>query len=86
MATKSQTGLTSLQCRMARAALRWTVTDLAERVPASRNTISRFESEKSKPTRATIAQMRQVFEGEGVQFLNGDGVRVREKKAEAPAD
>ena len=41
MVPKAENGLTSLQCRGARAMLRWTVEELAQRVGVSKNTVTR---------------------------------------------
>lgn len=71
--------ITPLQCRMARAALQWSVNDLAAAAKLAPNTISSFEVEKRRPNRATLTVIRAAFEAAGVEFTNGEapGVRVR---------
>jgi transcriptional regulator with XRE-family HTH domain len=67
---------------MARAALQWSVRDLAERSGVHRNTITRLEA-GSGAHGPTLAALRQAFEGAGVIFIdqngNGPGVRLRDK-------
>jgi transcriptional regulator with XRE-family HTH domain len=70
--------VTSAQIRMARAALQWTVRDLAEQSGVHRNTITRVEA-GSEPHGPTLAAIRRALELAGVEFTNGDqpGVRLR---------
>lgn len=63
--------MTSDQCRAARALLRWTTVELAERSDVGRNTILKFEAGRSTPRRATIKALRTAFEEAGVEFTNG---------------
>ncbi|HYI64605.1 MAG TPA: helix-turn-helix transcriptional regulator [Allosphingosinicella sp.] len=57
------------QCRMARAALDWSQSDLAAASGVSWRTISRFEAgEAVLPARVTA--MRHAFESEGVLFID----------------
>jgi transcriptional regulator with XRE-family HTH domain len=74
--------ITAMQCRMARAGLRWTAAELAKRANVSQTTIARFELEQSKPVPATREVIRRAFEAAGVEFQNGDGVKIRKKKAD----
>jgi transcriptional regulator with XRE-family HTH domain len=69
---------TPSQCRMARAALRWTLDDVAGRAHVSRATVSRFEIEQVEPNAATRAVIRQAFEAAGVEFRPDGSVRLRE--------
>ena len=73
--------LTALQCRLGRAALRWTIRRLAKETKLSPNTISLFEGGRSEPNPATLNIIRLTFEQAGVEFLNGDqpGVRLVRK-------
>jgi DNA-binding XRE family transcriptional regulator len=68
--------LTSLQCRMARAGLRWDVRVLAERSHVGRTTIIRFEGEKTSPNLSTRAALRRAFEAAGVTFTGCNTVSV----------
>jgi len=57
------------QCRMARAALDWTQSDLAAASGVSWRTISRFEAgEAVLPAR--VKAMRHALEREGVLFID----------------
>lgn len=69
---------------MARAALRWSIDDLAERAGVGRATIARFETgAEIRPDRATA--LRNALETAGVKILDqdersgggGPGVRLR---------
>ena len=73
------------QVRAARALVRWTVAELAERAAIAPNTVVRVEAEKSVNT-ATLAALRTALEGAGVVFIpeNGEGPGVRLRKAPAP--
>jgi len=76
--------VTSAQLRMARAALAWTVRDLADRAEVHRNTITRLERGASAEPR-TLKAVIETLEGAGIQFTDGDapGVRMRVR---GPAD
>lgn len=67
---------------MARAALRWSTSELGERAGVHRNTIVRIEAGEASHG-PTIAAVRQALEGAGVIFLEdgesregGVGVRL----------
>jgi transcriptional regulator with XRE-family HTH domain len=62
---------------MARAALDWTTRDLAERARVGITTVNRFEKGARVAIPATLAAMRHALEQAGVEFLNGDGARLR---------
>lgn len=70
--------VTSAQIRMARAALQWSVRDLAERSGVHRNTITRIEA-GSGAHGPTLAALKQAFEAAGIEFIpeNGGGSGVR---------
>ncbi len=74
--------LVSSQVRSARAALRWSVTDLAKRSGVSISTIKRAEASASVPqiTGPNMIAIRTAFEGEGVEFIgtpeDRPGVRI----------
>jgi transcriptional regulator with XRE-family HTH domain len=57
---------------MARAALGWSLDDLAEASAIPRRTIARFEADENV-RRESVAKMRETFEREGVVFI-GRGV------------
>ena len=77
--------LTPAQSRMARAAIKWTVRDLAEKSQVGVTTINRFETGQAESNPATLAAMRRALEVAGVAFITQDegvGVWVRQ---EAPS-
>jgi len=64
---------------MARAALNWTVRDLAEATGLHRNTINNIEVGRYAGDPETLASIERVMTEAGVEFTNGDrpGVRFR---------
>jgi transcriptional regulator with XRE-family HTH domain len=64
---------------MARAALAWTVRDLAERTGLHRNTISNIESERYKGDEQTLITIAETLVNNGIIFIdeNGGGAGVR---------
>jgi transcriptional regulator with XRE-family HTH domain len=78
--------VTSAQVRMARAALNWTVRDLAEATGLHRNTITNIEVGRYIGDPQTLALIRKVLMAAGVTFIdeNGGGAGVRLKKASDP--
>ena len=80
--------MTSAQLRAARALLKWTTRDLAEKASVHRNTISAFESGKSEPNSATVQVLARALEAAGVSFTNGGepGVKLRALGGIIPAD
>jgi transcriptional regulator with XRE-family HTH domain len=70
------------QVRMARAALNWSLQQLAEAAAVHRNTISNFETGKYAGDPQTIAAIRAALEAAGIEFTNGDepGVKMRKAK------
>ncbi len=76
------------QVRMARAALGWSVRDLAEHAGLSANTVSRFENGFGAHV-ATLQQIQMVLEKAGIEFIpaeggKGPGVRLSHEEAFAP--
>jgi transcriptional regulator with XRE-family HTH domain len=74
--------VTSAQVRMARAALNWTVRDLASATGLHRNTITNIEVGRYAGDPATLAVIKNVLTREGVEFIdeNGGGAGVRLRK------
>lgn len=70
------------QVKMARAALDWSLDDLARAAGVHRNTVSNFETGKYAGDPATLEKMQRALEKAGIEFTNGDspGVRVRLQK------
>lgn len=67
------------QVRMARAALNWTLADLARAAGVHRNTISNFETGKFGGNEEVITAIRTALENAGIIFVpaNGAGPGVR---------
>jgi transcriptional regulator with XRE-family HTH domain len=65
---------------MARAALRWTVRELADRARINHNTVIRFENEKHDANEVTVLAIKAAFEAAGIRF-EGSGVFPPEKEA-----
>ena len=73
--------VTSAQVRMARAALNWTVRDLADATQLHRNTITNVETGKYVGDAATLSAIEGVLKRAGIEFIDenggGPGVRLR---------
>lgn len=67
---------------MARAALNWTVRDLAEAAGLHRNTITNIEVGRYLGDQKTLETIESVLRKAGVEFIdeNGGGAGVRLKK------
>jgi transcriptional regulator with XRE-family HTH domain len=77
--------LTRTQCRMARAALEWSLKDLAERSQVNHVTINRFEKGQAESNPSTLAALARALEAAGIEFIadngGGAGVRMRSPRA-----
>ena len=76
-----------IHLRMARAALDWTLKDLAERAGVNVNTISRYEA-GSEILTGTMQKIEGVLRNEGIIFVDDDAefgpsIRIR-KQLQAP--
>ena len=67
--------LSSVQVRIARAALGWSVADLADQSGVSARTINRIEVEGGAKvaTKANLKLIRETLEASGVEFVGGPG-------------
>jgi len=69
---------------MARAALNWTVRDLAEVANLHRNTVTNVETGKYAGDVATLVAIKSALEHAGVEFIDenggGPGVRLRKRQ------
>ena len=73
---------------MGRAALNWTVAQLAQASGVSVATISRFERGDTGPTANNLASLQRAMETAGLIFLSeddggGPGVRLRKASNDA---
>lgn len=66
--------MTPVQVRMARAALRLGVRELAELASVTPATVTRFETEKGGLQHASAEAIRKALEAQGVQFLESGQV------------
>jgi transcriptional regulator with XRE-family HTH domain len=69
---------------MARAALNWTVRDLAEATHLHRNTITNIETGRYAGDAETLAVIVTVLKRAGIEFIEenggGPGVRLRKRQ------
>jgi len=81
--------VTSAQVRMARAALEWTVRDLADATGLHRNTVTNLEVGRYAGDPETLSTIKRVLEAAGVEFINenggGPGVRIRKRIHKRPS-
>ena len=63
------------QIKMSRAALGWSVADLADRSSVSTSTVKRLESEGGieKVTPGNLRLIRETLEAAGIEFIGGPG-------------
>jgi transcriptional regulator with XRE-family HTH domain len=73
--------VTSAQIRMARAALNWTVRDLAKATRLHRNTINNIEVGRYAGDPESLRIIEKILTRAGVEFTNGDQPGVRLRKA-----
>ena len=71
--------------RMARAALGWSLSDLAAKSQVNLNTISRYEAGREVLS-GTIDKLEKVFESAGITFIQeddtgGPGIRMQKPAA-----
>jgi transcriptional regulator with XRE-family HTH domain len=73
---------------MARAALNWTVRDLAEATGLHRNTITNIEIGRYAGNQDSISVIENVLRNAGLEFIpengGGPGVRLRKPGAAKP--
>jgi transcriptional regulator with XRE-family HTH domain len=72
------TRFSSVQSKMARAAVGWGIRDLARVAKVSTDTISRLERGEPLKDR-TLDDLRSTFEAAGIEFLDDNGVRLLAK-------
>jgi transcriptional regulator with XRE-family HTH domain len=81
--------VTSAQVRMARAALNWTVRDLADATGLHRNTVTNLEVGRYAGDPETLSNIKRVLEKAGVEFIDenggGPGVRLRDRTKKKPS-
>jgi transcriptional regulator with XRE-family HTH domain len=75
--------ISSVQSKMARAALGWGVRELASAAKMSTDTVCRFERGDVLKER-TVDSLASTLETAGVEFLPGNGVRLKVVENPAP--
>lgn len=75
------------QVRMARAALGWSLQELADRAGVHRNTVNNFERGHYGLSADNLEKVRRTLEAAGVDFIaeNGGGPGVRLARPEGDA-
>ena len=63
-----------VQCKMARAAIGWSVRDLAKVSGTSANTVSRFETGKDSYTSTAQKLEHALIESGKIEFIDQNGV------------
>ena len=76
--------MTPIQLRMARAALSWTVRDLAARAGVNKNVVSRYEAGK-EIVASSLQKIEKVLTEQGMVFFDqdgtyGPGVRLKKRR------
>jgi transcriptional regulator with XRE-family HTH domain len=74
--------MSGAQIRMARAAVRWGVRELAEKARVTANTVTRIEN-GADAKQSTMDRLKCALEAAGVEFTNGDQPGVRLSRAAA---
>jgi transcriptional regulator with XRE-family HTH domain len=69
--------ITTAQIRGARGILNWSQADLAERTGISATSIGSIENGLTKPRANTLHTIKLAFENSGIEFLSGEGVRLK---------
>ena len=72
--------ITGRQIRAARALLEWSGTDLAQKSGLTQMTISNIESDKVQASEDSLQSILSAFDTHGIEFLDSDGVRVRQQE------
>lgn len=80
--------ITGAQIRSARATLRWSVKQLAEKAGVSIQTIKRFEAAEGVPRSRTqtLLEIRAALEAGGIEFIgtpeDGPGIRTQIRRSD----
>lgn len=78
--------MTPAQCRAARALLDWSQQRLADRASVSVTTLRNFERGASDLLRNKLAAIRAALLAEGIELLDGEGVRRRPNSKQASGE
>jgi transcriptional regulator with XRE-family HTH domain len=69
--------ITTAQIRGARGILDWSQSDLSERTGMSPTSLSSIEKGITQPRDTSIRIIQKAFEDEGIEFIGGDGVKIK---------
>jgi len=72
--------ITGRQIRAARGLLEWSAADLARKTGLTALTISKVETDLVQPQEKTLNAVMTVFDKNGVQFLDNEGVCIRKQE------
>jgi transcriptional regulator with XRE-family HTH domain len=72
--------ITGAQCRMARAALRIGVREVAARAGVNPGTVARLETGRGGSLAASVEAIQRALEAAGVEFIE-NGVKLQEASA-----
>lgn len=69
--------ITGRQIRAARGLLKWSAVHLADLAGLTRETINKIEEDTVQPREGTLDDLVRVFDENGVEFTDNEGVRVK---------
>jgi transcriptional regulator with XRE-family HTH domain len=72
--------ITGEQAKAARKLLGWSMRKLAREARISKSTLVRLEAKQVRPFERTLSKLQRTFEKEGVDFPDGEQVRLMEGK------
>lgn len=65
------------QIKAARALLNWNQQDLADRAAMSKTALANIERGSASPRMESLAAIQKALEDDGIEFVDGPGVRLR---------
>lgn len=71
--------ITYIQIRAARAMIGWSQDQLAEASGVAKRTLASIEAGGNAPRTDTLAALQGALEGQGIEFLPGNGIRPKEE-------
>ncbi|MGE3622956.1 MAG: helix-turn-helix domain-containing protein [Bdellovibrionales bacterium] len=74
------TMISARQIRAARGLLEISSKELAEKVGITQATLSKIETEQVQPQERTLRSIAETLDMQGVEFLDGDGVKMRQQE------
>ena len=72
--------ISTRQIRAARGLLEWSGKELAHKVGITQATLSKIETDLAHPQERTLSRIAEVLDMHGVEFLDGDGVKMRQQE------